>query len=137
MRFSKDVNKNVHLQYAMLYKEEETQLVFMAQLKAYNVIPLHLECAKTKQKKKQTNNNNNKTITKKKKWNAKILITRPRVQDEQFDTILTEIITCFTLCPSLKVDGVYFFFWNATRPPFGSRPPFLHILDPPLTVGLQ
>ena len=54
MRFSKDGNKNVHLQYAMLYKEEETQLVFMAQLKAYNVIPLHLECAKTKQKKKQT-----------------------------------------------------------------------------------
>ena len=40
--FSKDGNKNVHLQYAMLYKEEETQLVFMAQLKAYNVIPLHL-----------------------------------------------------------------------------------------------
>ena len=37
----------------------------MAQLKAYNVIPLHLECAKTKQKKKQANNNNNnnKTIT--------------------------------------------------------------------------
>ena len=48
----------------MLYKEEETQLVFMAQLKAYNVIPLHLNCAKAKQKKK-TNNNNNKTITKK------------------------------------------------------------------------
>ena len=42
------------LQYAMLYKEEETQLVFMAQLNAYNVIPLHLECAKTKQKKMQT-----------------------------------------------------------------------------------
>ena len=37
----------------MLYKEEETQLVFMAQLKAYNVIPLHLECAKTKQKKRK------------------------------------------------------------------------------------
>ena len=54
MSFSKEGNKNVHLQYAMLYKEEETQLVFMAQLKAYNVIPLHLECAKTKQKKKQT-----------------------------------------------------------------------------------
>ena len=54
MRFSKEGNKNVHLQYGMLYKEEETQLVFMAQLKAYNVIPLHLECAKTKQKKKQT-----------------------------------------------------------------------------------
>ena len=54
MRFSKEGNKNVHLQYAMLYKEEETQLVFMVQLKAYNVIPLHLECAKTKQKKKQT-----------------------------------------------------------------------------------
>ena len=50
MRFSKEGNKNVHLQYAMLYREEETQLVFMA----YNVIPLHLECAKTKQKKKQT-----------------------------------------------------------------------------------
>ena len=42
-----------HLQYAMLYKEEETQLVFMAQLKAYNVIPLHLECAKTKQNKRK------------------------------------------------------------------------------------
>ena len=55
MRFSKDGNKNVHFQYAMLYKEEKTQLVFMAQLKAYNAIPLHLECAKTKQKKKQTN----------------------------------------------------------------------------------
>ena len=54
MRFSKQGNNNVHLQYAMLYKEEETQLVFMAQLKSYNVIPLHLECAKTKQKKKQT-----------------------------------------------------------------------------------
>ena len=54
MWFSKDGNKNVHLQYAMLYKEEETQLVSMAQLKAYNVIPLYLECAKTKQKKKQT-----------------------------------------------------------------------------------
>ena len=54
----------------MLYKEEETQLVFMAQLKAYNVIPLHLECAKTKQNKRKTNdnnNNNNKTRTKKKK----------------------------------------------------------------------
>ena len=37
----------------MLYKEEETQLVFMAQLKAYNVIPLHLECAKTKQNKRK------------------------------------------------------------------------------------
>ena len=55
----------------------------MAQLKAYNVIPLHLECAKTKQNKRKTNdnnNNNNKTRTKKKKkkrWNAKILITRP------------------------------------------------------------
>ena len=35
----------------MLYKEEETQLVFMGQLKAYNVIPLHLKCDKTKRKK--------------------------------------------------------------------------------------
>ena len=38
----------------------------MTQLKAYNAIPLHLECAKTKQNKTETNNNNNKTITKKK-----------------------------------------------------------------------
>ena len=67
MRFSKDGNKNVHLQYAMLYKEEETQLVFMAQLKPYNVIPLHLECAKTKQNKRKNKQQqqNNKTITKK------------------------------------------------------------------------
>ena len=99
MRFSKDGNKNVYLQYVIFCKEEktqlvhttalrmckktetqkshnkeeETQLVFMAQLKAYNVIPLHLECAKTKQKKKQTNkqqqqqNYNQKKKKKKKK----------------------------------------------------------------------
>ena len=63
MRFSKDGNKNVHLQYAMLYKEE-TQLVFMAQLKAYNVIPLHLECAKTKQKKRKNKQTTTTTTTK-------------------------------------------------------------------------
>ena len=40
-------------------------------------IPLPLECAKN--------------------WNSEILITRPRVQDEQFDTILTEIKACFNL----------------------------------------
>ena len=40
-------------------------------------IPLPLECAK--------------------KWNSEILITRPRVQDAQFDTILTEIKACFNL----------------------------------------
>ena len=51
----------------MLYKEEETQLVFMTQLKAYNVIPLHLECAKTKQNKTKTNNNNNNKTNQKKK----------------------------------------------------------------------
>ena len=38
-------------------------------------IPLPLECAKN--------------------WNSEILITRPRVQDEQFDTILTEIKAMF------------------------------------------
>ena len=67
MRFSKDGNKNVHLQYAMLYKEEETQLVFMAQLKAYNVIPLHLECAKTTEKRKKQQQQQNYNPKKKKK----------------------------------------------------------------------
>ena len=67
MRFSKDGNKNVHLQYAMLYKEEETQLVFMAQLKAYNVIPLHLECAKTKQKKRKNKQQQQQNYNQKKK----------------------------------------------------------------------
>ena len=108
----------------MLYKEEETQLVFMAQLKAYNVIPLHLECAKTKQKKRKNKQQQQNYNQKKKKLNAKILITRPRVQDEQFDTILTEIITCFTLWPMHKLSRLmasiffFFFFLKCHPPPF-------------------
>ena len=100
----------------------------MAQLKAYNVIPLHLECAKTKQKKKKTNKQQQQNKTKKKKWNAKILITRPRVQDEQFDTILTEIITCFTLWPMHKLSRLMAsIFFKCHPPPFWISPPPFYI----------
>ena len=55
-------------------------------------IPLPLECAKN--------------------LNSEILITRPLVQDEQFDTILTEINFNLWSMHALKVGGVY--FGNAT-----------------------
>ena len=61
-------------------KKKKRNLFLMAQLKAYNVIPLHLECAKTKQNKTKQKKNKQQqqqqNYNQKKKWNAKILITR-------------------------------------------------------------
>ena len=44
-------------------KKKKRNLFLMAQLKAYNVIPLHLECAKTKQNKRKTNKQTTTTTT--------------------------------------------------------------------------
>ena len=78
------------------------------------------------QKQNKRKNKQQQNYNQKKKWNAKILITRPRVQDEQFDTILTEIITCFTLWPMHKLSRLMasiFFEMPPAPPPFKSRPP--------------
>ena len=80
-------------------------------------IPLPLECAKN--------------------WNSEILITRPRVQDEQFDPILTEIEACGIVIMHCRLDLIivgallprfYYTGW-VKKSAIVTRAPFCEILN--------